>query len=692
MTLEEYRLDFLDTVISLSEASYCDKEEVFTELAADIVVDYNFIQDFHSAHFDGVGRRNKRIAVDGYSVDDMDGSIALLITDFDGGQISSVITKTQAHACFDRLKNFVEEAIAGSLSVFVNAGMAASGLVSILKEQKVETRKYKLILLTDKLISERIDRIEDTTSESGMVFEYNIWDIGRFYRVSGMSGEREELVINLTEYLPNGLPTVCVDGNSEGTMRSWLCPIPASVLADLYDRYGGRLLEGNVRSFLSTKRAVNKKIRETIITAPGNFFAFNNGISAIARQVVVQKTSSGQYITYISGLQIVNGGQTTASLATARYKRETDLTGIHVPMKLTCVDEEIASTMIPQISRSSNSQNKVSDADFFSNHEFHVRMEQISRRILAPSVHGAQFDTYWYYERATGQYQQETAYMTNAEKMKFLRQNPKDQIIKKIDLARVQMLWKEYPHIVAYGTQKNFVKFADIISKEWECDNTRFNEQYYKETVALVIIYKNLESLVEHQPWYVKGGYRAAYVTYAISLLHHAIGRNYKQKYELDLMKIWDRQKLPSQLIALLPDIARSVSTILLGERPIENVTEWAKRELCWERMMSLSVDFPTDMHAVMIDRNDFKATQNTARAVQTMDNGINDQITVSNLGAEYWAAVLKWPKVRMLTMDERSLIAKTVTTLRSGQVPTEYQCKKLLVLDERLRAEGFAV
>ena len=172
--------------------------------------------------------------------------------------------------------------------------------------------------------------------------------------------------------------------------------ISGDVLADIYDEYGARLLEGNVRSFLSTKVAVNKKIRGTILNSPQMFFAFNNGISATAMEVTVEDTEYGRLITAVKDFQIINGGQTTASVFNARHKDKAPLDKLYVQMKLTEVGgstQEETDDLIRSISRTSNSQNKVSDADFFASHPFHRRMEAISRRLLAPAVGGAQYET-----------------------------------------------------------------------------------------------------------------------------------------------------------------------------------------------------------------------------------------------------------------------------------------------------------
>ena len=252
----------------------------------------------------------------------------------------------------------------------------------------------------------------------------------------------------------------------------------------------------------------------------------------------MENRSEGKFIVFAKDFQIINGGQTTASLSNARYKDRARLSGIFVQMKLTLVDadSEKSSELVRNISRSSNSQNKVSDADFFSTHPFHIRMEQISRRIFAPSTGGAQFETKWFYERAKGQWLQAQMQMTKSQKEKFVAQHPKKQVITKTDLAKVRNSWAGLPQTVSKGAQTNFLKYAEIIDENWNKNDSVYNEQYYKESVALMILFKHTEWLISHQPWFEQG-YRANIVTYSIALLHKIIQHQFKG-YDLDLQLI----------------------------------------------------------------------------------------------------------------------------------------------------------
>ena len=73
--------------------------------------------------------------------------------------------------------------------------------------------------------------------------------------------------------------------HTDGQHESYLAVLPGEVLADIYDRWGARLLEQNVRVFLQARGKVNRGIRLTLENEPSMFFAYNNGITATAEAV-----------------------------------------------------------------------------------------------------------------------------------------------------------------------------------------------------------------------------------------------------------------------------------------------------------------------------------------------------------------------------------------------------------------------
>jgi len=388
-------------------------------------------------------------------------------------------------------------------------------------------------------------------------------------------------------------------------------------------------------------------------------------------------------------LQIVNGGQTTASLSNARYKDKKDLSDIFVQMKLTEISPTIAHDIVPKISRSSNSQNKVSEADFFSNHPFHVRMEKISRYLNAPSVGGAQYETHWFYERTRGQYMQEQARLTAGEKDKFLLRNPKRQMITKTDLSQVMNLWEQLPHRVSQGTQKNFTIFAERITDEWERNDINFNELYYKNVVALIIIFRYMEDMIPKQPWYEKG-YRAQIIYHSLAKLSFIVQQDYKGKI-LDLDAIWTRQSLPDILCQQLALISKTVFEVLtFPGRPVQNVTEWSKRETCWNDIKATNVQILPGFEHMLIGTNESHEKIRDAQKKRKMSSGIEAQEFVVNYGDEYWLSILQWGKNKHLISPEEETLLQLAGSKSYGKIPYDYQSKQIIQIRERLLLEGY--
>ena len=573
----------------------------------------------------------------------------------------------------------------------VRISTPAADLIEQLRFHKDRIRKFRLILITDGFMSNRISEIESKSLDNIPV-ECQIWDIDRIYRVCFSDLGRQDIEIDFKAYT-NGKGISCLEASSTNNedYRSYLCIIPGSVLADVYDTYGSQLLEGNVRSFLSTKVAVNKKIRETILRIPQNFFAYNNGVSATAMDLQFETTSEGKFITYARDFQIINGGQTTASLSNARHKDAADLGQIYVQMKLTEVDNNAdkSSELIRNISRSSNSQNKVSDADFFATHPFHIRMEQISRRIFAPASGGAQYETKWFYERARGQYLQAQMRMTKAQKDKFTAQNPKKQVITKTDLAKYRNSWSGMPQVVSKGAQTNFMKFAEVIDEAWNKSDTSFNDKFFKDTVSLAILFKHTEWVVSHQPWFEQG-YRANIVTYSIALLHRLLKAQYPDTV-LDLQLIWSRQEVPDVITNELVKITKFVfDKITDPSRGTINVTQWCKRDACWEDVKRCDLKLASAIETVLISKTETKSAEKEARKDQKLYSDVEAQAKVLELGATYWSKVNDFVVTKRVPCSPDQLKAMKYALRISTQFPSAYQSLQLLALLEEAKANGF--
>ena len=430
--LSEYHQEQLQHIHNLADANGMLVEDVFFQTCCDALVDAGEIETHDRAHYEGT----RGVRVDGYGGDplDADGLLSLIAVDMNQIQEISTLTATEMDAAFRRLYNFAERSLDNRFRNGLEETDPAFGLADLIATRWPNTARVRLILISNRVLSDRVDR-----REAGSLMDkpvtYTVWDLNRFHRYETSGQEREELDVRLEDF-GDPLPVLPAHNGAERE-ESYLAVVPGQQLASIYDRWGTRLLEQNVRVFLQARGKVNRGIRNTISNLPEMFFAFNNGITATAEALETRRTDRGLLLTGMRNFQIVNGGQTTASLHEALRNKLDTLERVFVQMKLTIIPPERAMDVVPKISEYANTQNSVSSADFFSNHPFHVRMEGFSRRLLAPSPDGSFRQTKWFYERARGQFQDARGHLSRTERTKFDLDYPKNQVFTKTDLAKI---------------------------------------------------------------------------------------------------------------------------------------------------------------------------------------------------------------------------------------------------------------
>jgi len=686
--LEEKLSEFRNSVISLAKEEFAGRDSArgFVSVMGKMLEESEELVDFVPCPFRGTGTRRRSLGIDGYAFDDADGSLRLVIADFGGEQQPITVTQTTAKATFSKAIAFVDEAFAGNNDHFPADEDPAADLSDLLKIHHPNITRLRFYLITDGILS---DRIRDWPEQSlgGISAEFHIWDIARFHDALSSRSGREALTVNFNDLLSGGIPCIKASLN-QSEYSGYLCVLPGDALARMYEEYGSRLLEGNVRSFLGKAVKVNKAIRETVLRSPEMFFAFNNGISATANSVQTRETSEGLQLLAATDLQIVNGGQTTASLALARRKDGADLTGIFVQMKLSVVDSEKSDELIPKISEYANRQTKVSDSDLFSNHPFHRKLEELSKRIKAPPKTGAQRPTTWFYERAKGQYRIETSKMSPSEKLRFEADNPRRQVITKTDLAKFENSWRQLPHEVSKGAQKNFDVFSKFVVSDWQQNPLRFNDEFFKTTIAHAIMFRELEQLVPTQTEWYDGGYRANVVTFTMAKLAQIIAEQ-GAGCVLNVQSIWRTQCISSALTAQLKVIARAMYDVITSpEQGVVNVTEWCKKELAWQRAQQQQVRLLPELANELVSHTDQLERENHAIDTARIDAGIAAITDVVNYKSSNWRSLRQWGIQRNeLTAKEDQLLLLAATP---GRVPSEKQAAAILQIRRRLEEEGF--
>jgi hypothetical protein len=684
--LGRFFTDLMQEVTASASANGEFTRTALVENLAGRLVESEELQDWVPSYYDGRGYRNRPLGLDGYSVDELelDGTLQILVAEYRDGPGPQVLDTADVIGALRRGVNFIVDACAGRLHEELEPSTPAADLARLAYEARAMIRKLRVVVVSNASLGTRYREVQRNSIDS-MRVELHIWDLARFQKLAA-GGGREEIDVDVTALVPEGLPALPA-GIGDAEYGAYLCVVPGGVLADVYREYGSRILEGNVRAFLSARGNVNKGIRRTILNHPDQFFAFNNGITATATKVETGPTGR---IIRIRDLQIVNGGQTTASLYNARERDKASLAAVFVQMKLSVLAPDVALRMIPEISRYANTQNKVSEADLFANHPFNRRVEEISRQIWAPSRTGSRQMTHWFYERARAQYQTEQIKLAPAQRKVFVLQNPKDQMITKTDLAKFENTWRKLPHLVSTGAQKNFLKYAEVVSAEYDAHPADFNERWFQHLVAKAILFSSCERIVSTAPWYTNA-YRANIVTYAVARLRKFIEDEFPALV-LDLDKIWKGQRLPDPVAAQLARTAEVAHGILVAP-PAEgsNVTEWAKKERCWQAVVEARVDPVRDLEDALKAADQETGDRRRARWWAREDDAIGAQVEVMRrMEADYWKRALAWPDTnRHLSSVELEILRIAV---RGGArwVPTDAQARRLMAAARKLELEGF--
>ncbi len=688
--LEEFHRELIADIQTDADVDGTYTTEAFFEMVGDILTEAGELDAADNAYYEGTGQNGVSLQVDGYGGDprDAEGILSLILCDFQNMGHVRRLQADQINSRLNRLLAFLQHALREDFREKLEETSPGFMLADLVATTWPSITKIKLILITN---AEK--RVKSDASPAGYIenrpITYSVWDLARIEKFVRSGQTREDLIVDFESEFGGALP-VLKASMGESALESYIAVIRGSQLCDIYEKWGARLLESNVRSFLQARGKVNKGIRDTLEEQPEMFFAYNNGITTTADDVEIKYTENGPVLVRADNIQIVNGGQTTASIHSARKPRPrrpaARLDEVYVQMKLNIVPSELAESVIPNISLYANSQNKVSDADLASNHPFQMRLQEFSRRILAPKGANSYQETKWFYERARGQYPDERGRRTGVERKKFDIEYPRSQYFNKTDLAKFENSWAGLPFIVSRGAQKNFVAFQREIAKEWKKSDKHFDETWYKRMIAKAIIFRHLEKIVPKQSWY-EGGYRANIVTYSMAKLANDIDE--KEKV-IDLDKIWRQQVVPKSVeesLLLAAQIAHQVITH--PPYGVRNMSEWAKKQACWAQVQERKIRYPAELMGYLIRPGEAASAVDEERKKQTNISEDNTYISVIRHGGSFWRKALEWGKeYKLLTHKEAGVLEQCSKI--PNQLPSEKQCLVAMKVLENLKETGF--
>ena len=652
-----------------------EPQDFFTAVMLGYLEEAGEVEDPIICPFRGYG-----LQLNAYHISESYDEIDIFVSVYNESETLNSVSRTDIDAAVKRGIQLYRRATSDLYSVFEKDSDTYEFAIT-LHNEKAKIKKARIIALANGTVKsipfEKIDL-------AGVEISFSVWDIDRLYRCTTSGKMRETIEIDF--HSSYGVTIPCIENATSDVYSVYLAILNGELLARIYEEHGPRLLERNVRSFLQVKGAVNKGIRDTLRDEPDMFLAYNNGISVTAESVEVIRDENGRpSIKKIRDMQIVNGGQTTASIYNAwkDKKLDVDLSKVFVQMKLSVISTSAAmDEIVPKISAFANTQNKIQMADFSANDPFHRKIEELSRITWAPAQ-GGQKPQNWFYERARGQYADMLSKETTTLRRKAYKET--HPLFTKTDLAKYENTWDQMPYCVSEGAQKNFKKFTMRLA---ERGNYVPDAKYYERLIAKAILFRRTEKLVQQQQY---GGYRANIVTYTIAYLSHVTGQR------IDLDAIWKNQSLTTALEENIVEVSKFVQQMIVNPPGGANVGEWCKKQQCWNAIKEYSYEITEDLRAELVDvasagdviSSAGKATVSSLNVTTEDERALIDKAFA--ISAAEWYALSKWAKETDNFQGwQRSIIFSVAQLVARNRKPSYKQAVQALKIYEEAIDKGF--
>lgn len=659
------------------------QEQTFTRFFLDLLSEAGETENTTVAYDEKDFGTKKAHKINGYAISDNYETVDLFITIYRTGEEIPVIYKKEIDQAVTRITNFFRKAtynnyeddVAESSPIFEFAHTLGS-----YQELKDNLVRVNAFILTN---GEYKGEIPQSTSLNGNKIFYRILDINYLFQVSEASHVPIEIDFDEEKAMVPCLPA----STDNEEYQAYVAIIPGTCLASLYERFGSRLLEQNVRSFLQFNGKINKGIRETIKTEPHMFFAYNNGLAATADHIELDE--SGHFISRINNLQIVNGGQTTASIYYTQKKDKADISRIYVQMKISVIKkQEQFSEIVSRISKYANTQNKVNDADFTANNQALIEFEKLSRYILTPMSSDSPLQTFWFFERARGQYKtlRQKEGFTKSRQDAFDKKYPKGQVLTKTDIAKYLNAYEEVyegkklvigPHIVARGNEKNYARFINNNLPE---NLKKINNVYFEDTIAKAILFKTADKRYGTKASAVHiGELKNVTVPYTIALLTRITDG------KLDLYKIWKAQQLSPALSDFIFDLMIQVNEFIIKNSVGSHYIEWAKKEECWDKVKGHT--FAYDLAQIkddLIDSSNPPARRVTGEDLSGNGTYEHEMGIIRSIPPSLWNKIADWGQTSgFLAIHYQSAARDTAHKLKYNHLITETDRKRAMAIYE---------
>ena len=698
--LLDYKNEIYNAISIDSGARRVVPEESFFEYVGDLLSNAGILDNVEYTPYKNT---KKGIRIDGYSWNSLERTICGIVVNITHEpDVVETLTNTQIGDLGKKVTRFFQsvgsETFIDSLEVTDPGRIAASEIELYLQD----ALKFRVVIFTDQVLSARVKKlsIDDILGKNTSI---EIWDLERLKGLEKSGAEYEEFTVDVLK-LGGGIRALPANVSEHG-FSTYLGVMPAQLLSAIYDEYGQRLLESNVRTFLDFRAATNRGMRKSLVTEPENFFAYNNGITVTATAVETEQKGGQLLITSLDNMQIVNGGQTTAAIyfsprekggikgadRTYNYS-DIDLSKVFVQMKLTVIeDKEAANVMKANIATFANSQNSIQKSDLVSNHPFHLNIETRSRKQLMPAGENG-LSTKWFYERTRGQYSTQLRALSAVQQRKFEAEYPKKQIFTKTDMAKYENTWRMKPYLVKRGAQANLKSFGGDIVKEFERDEDAFGPAFFKDLVSKMLLFNMVDAAILQTDWYKEErGLKAEMATFSIALLRHTLLAKTK---DINLSSIYQSQRVSDSLLCTIVSLAHKIRVHIKDTKFTDgetNSSEFCKLEKGWNKIQIIEVDLSGLGNSDILSADEAREAKKETREINKASKTITGLEYVLATPAQEWNLIADYNAKTYPSTHKNVGIPRMCAELhRSGKMPSDKQLNQAKEIRLAAYQDGF--
>lgn len=698
--LREYKNSIFHAISIESDSNEVFPKESYFEYVSELLSDAGILDNVEYCPYQNSSRG---VRIDGYSWNELERTICGIVVNFTNEQdVIETLTNSEITNIGKRVTRFFEkvgdETFINSLEVTDPGRIAASELSEYLED----ALKFRVVVFTDQVLSARVKKlsIDDILDRKTSI---EIWDLERLKGLEESGAEYEEFTVDAKQ-LGGGIRALPANISEHG-VSTYLGVMPAKLLSEIYDEFGQRLLESNVRTFLDFRAATNRGMRKSLVKEPEHFFAYNNGLTVTATAIETEVQDGQLIITALDNMQIVNGGQTTSAIyfsprekggmkgedRTYNYS-DIELDKVYVQMKLTVIDDkDTADLMKANIATFANSQNSIQQSDLVSNHPFHLNIETRSRKQFMPAGEDG-LSTKWFYERVRGQYSTQLRALKHKQKRRFQTEYPKRQVFTKTDMAKYENTWRMKPDLVKKGAQANLKALGAEIIQEYDKNESAFGPAYFNDLVSKAILFRGVDSAVLKADWYLEErGLKAEIVTYAIALLRFRLREEDK---DIDLSSIYKHQSVPERLLETIVSIAKVVREHITDvgfTGGVTNPSEFCKSEKGWKKVQAIGVKVSHLGRGEVLTAQEVAEAGKERRDVNKVAKAITGLEFVMSISQQEWEEIAEFNK-RKFPRNHRNvgIPEKCADMHRTGALLSDKQMKLANEIRDTARSDGF--